>query len=1048
MDEPWDVELLGSLCARQGARTVTRFRTQKAAALFAFLAYHLHSAHAREQLATMFWPDDAPEDGRNSLRVTLSSLRKQFEPPGVPVGTVVAADRMNVRLSPVAFVTDVGRFEAALRSTERAGDDAERMPLLMRAAEVYGGDLLPGVDGDWIGAERERLAEAYQGALHRLVTHLSEQGDFGRALDYGQRAIRVDPLREKAHRSLMRLHAAAGNPAAAREQYQELQRLLRRHLDAEPSAATQRLAEQLFGSADPTAVKASKKDTKNPPLDADRRQDDNEGGAVPAQRVPLRGRLPLLFDRFFGRDVELQWLKAQLRPGGTRLVTLTGTGGMGKTRLAVETGARLRDDFAGAVWFVPLADVAEPSLIMDAVFDALSLVRSAGVDAAEQVAAELSRQPSLLILDNMEHLAAGGGSVVQSLRERVPALAVLVTSRRRLSLPGEAERPLAPLPTSGPVDLEGMSRVVGVALFIDRAQAARPDFQLTKGNREAVAALCARLDGVPLALELAAARASVLTPAQMLAQLSRRFELLVARRGTGRMHDSLRATLEWSFGLLSPPLQRFFARLSAFRGGWTAEAAQAVCEEPAALDFLAQLRSHSLVITADGGQCMRFGLLETLREFAQERLAPGERRGLAQRHALFYSNLAEEARPHLTGSLQAHWIGVLHADQENLRQALDWAQTQDPPLALRTASALSQFWYVGGHLTEGRKRLTAVLPWAEGADTAVAARAVGGAGLLAYSQGDYAASQPLLERCLALWRALDDTEGIGQALNYLGNVAILQGRVPEARRLFEESLRLRRMSGDTAAVAATLGNLGNVAYSEGDFAAAERFYAECLQLYRTLEKQANTAFVLYNLALVSHTMGELGKARALYQESLDLQRDLGDRWGAAYSLGGLGYLCVREGDLAAARAHLDESIAVVRELDDRPGIANVLAVIGSLELAQGDYSVARLCYAESLRLARELGNDRELANLLGHFARLAAAEKRPARAASLWGAAEARRAESLSPISPVDLPAYERDLASARAALADDLWQTAWDEGRAMPVEEAVRYALEETDKK
>jgi predicted ATPase len=363
-------------------------------------------------------------------------------------------------------------------------------------------------------------------------------------------------------------------------------------------------------------------------------------------------------------------------------VTLTGPGGTGKTRLALQVAERLTQPFAGAVWFAGLADIADPNLIADAILTGLRVPRSPQREPLDQAVEALTKQPSLLVLDNFEHLVEGGTATVQALLSGVPNLTVLVTSRQLLGLSGEREFALKPLPTPGGADTpERLSAFDSVRLFIDRAQASRPDFQITNANAPAVAELCDRLEGIPLALELAAARAQVLTPTQMLAQLAHRFDFLSSRkRDVTDRQRTLKGAIDWSYRLLAPELQRFFARLSVFRGGWTVEAAEAVCEEPLALDYLAQLRECSLLLTEEeGGQEICFRLMDSLRDYARERLEEQDNAqgGTWQRHAEHFLGHAREHLPRFRTPEEGASLRALHMHSGNLHEAMAWARRPD-----------------------------------------------------------------------------------------------------------------------------------------------------------------------------------------------------------------------------------------------------------------------------------------------------------------------------------------------------------------------------------
>ena len=449
----------------------------------------------------------------------------------------------------------------------------------------------------------------------------------------------------------------------------------------------------------------------------------------PSAEAALTAKIPLQFTRFIGREQELDRLEEMLDParGHARLVTLTGPGGTGKTRLAVEAAGRLIEPFNGAVWFVPLSEIADPRVFMDSIAAAMALPHAANSGPLDRVREALAKQPSLLVLDNLEQLVMDGGAAkgadaveeVKALLETLPDLSILSTSRAILGLPGEQEFVVPPLRTPGGNESpQGLGMYESVTLFVDRAQAVKPDFRVTNQNAAAVAELCDRLEGLPLAIELAAARAQVLTPVQMLAQLSRRFEFLVSRkRGVAERQRTLRAAVDWSYRLLAPDLQRFFARLSVFRGGWSVEAAEEVCDEPLALDFLAQLRECSLVLTEEVGGEIRFRLLEMLREYAAERLTAGEEELAARRHRSYYLDLAIRSEPKLTGPDPAEWLNRLEANVDNFRAALALrsvssrdgralqSETDDPAIATRMSLAvsLSRFWSIRGHSREGRR---------------------------------------------------------------------------------------------------------------------------------------------------------------------------------------------------------------------------------------------------------------------------------------------------------------------------------------------------------
>jgi predicted ATPase/DNA-binding SARP family transcriptional activator/Tfp pilus assembly protein PilF len=997
----WRITLFGGMACIRGDCRLTRFRTQKTALLLAYVAYHCHRTHARGELVELFWPEHTPEAGRDNLSVALSSLRRQLEPPGVPCGAVIVADRHSVQLNPAACVTDVVEFEAAIKAAARAATRDERLGRLIEAIHLYGGELLPGHLDDWVLRERQHLAEEHLGALRRLASVLEQAGDLEGALEYARRAVRADPLSEEGHYDLMRLYAAAGQPSAALGQYERLEQLLRRELDETPSAGTRALAEEL--RCNPRTVAVAR---RVPGTTVASPMASPPEAVAPARLSPPAPalRLPLQFTRFFGREEEIARVSEALSCSETRLLTLTGPGGSGKTRLAIAVAGRLQEALGERMAFVSLADLTDARQIPDAMVGALGAPRSAGLDPLEQVIALLSQQPWLLVLDNLEHLLVEGALLVKSLLERVATLTCLITSRQRLNLAGEYEFAVLPLPTPRKSDTpERLLEYASVRLFVDRAQAARPDFQVTVGNAGAVATLCDRLEGIPLALELAGARASVLSPAQMLTRLDQRFDVLVSRqRGGSSRHRTLRSAIDWSYTLLSPELQRFFARLGVFRGGWTLEAAEMICEEgvPAAadrgeaaragpvLDSLSHLQECSLVIAETSGTRdeIRFRMLDTLREYAHQQLTPEERAFHACRHATYYLALAEQAEPEACRSVQETRFDRLEQEQDNLRAALQWAvdagagtQAGSPSggqaaaaVGLRLGAALWRFWHTRGDMAEGREWLAGLLALPGAAAwTATRAHALQGMAKLALDQGDPKAAQAFYAESLAIARELGDKREIAHSLNSLGDLAISRGDLRDARALYAESLALHQELKDQRGIAITLGNLGDLALRQGDLPDARTLVEESLLSWREQNAPWGIAHSLSLLGGIARDQGDHQAARSLVEESLAIQRELGNKKGIARALNHMGDLALDQGDDQAAWAFYRESLAISQAAGYRWGISWSLKCLGNVALQQGDSGAAKALYEESLALARELGGARGIAGTLLGLGRVA-----------------------------------------------------------------------------
>jgi predicted ATPase/DNA-binding SARP family transcriptional activator len=1116
VDARWRIELFGGLRVRQGEQVIPRFRTQKNASLLAYLAYYADRKHPREALYEVVWPEVNPDAGRNNLRVALSSLRRQLEPPGVMAGTVIVADRASVGLNPIAVTTDVAEFEAAMKSAARADGDAERVQHLTAAVELHRGELLHGFLDEWIDAERRRLADAILNALRRLTRLLSQAKEFDRALDYARRAVSVDPLHEPTHRTLMRLYTALGRPAAALEQFRELERILREELDAAPSEATLELLREIENRTPGLGLRVKGSATAPQPPTA--QLPNHLTTQLPVIHYPPltthspSGYLPLHITRFFGREEEIAQLREMLRSPDVRLVTLTGMGGTGKTRLAIEVARQLQEECATGVWFVPLADLSDPSLVISAVLNVLHIPPSPDVEPIEQVVEVLSRQPSLLILDNVEHLIGKLGnweigklrdeetqfpnfpfpqfpqSVVRTLLARVPTLTCLITSRQRLDIEGEREFSVPPLPApshsssriSHPLSLMTFA---SVQLFVDRAQAVRPDFQVTARNAPAVAALCQCLEGIPLAIELAAARVQVLTPSQMLEFLERRFDFLVSRRrDVTERHRTLRAAIDWSDSLLSPELQWFWRRLSVFREGWTLEAAEAISDgkdsglsaQDSTLDLLEQLRECSLITAEEAGGAMRYRMLETLRAYGWERLEESqELEEIRARHCSYFLLLAEAAETE-----QEKRLGQLEAENENLRAALQWAMESDGASALRLAGALGRFWEERGYWAEGRVALETVLRRNPDAPTALRAKALRWAGHLtfrlgdfpqaqrwlaeslhlsraandrreaadalnslggvAHAQGEYKRARVLCEESLMLHRELGDKSGVAWALHYLGNVARYQGDYEQAHACYEESLTIRRELGDKRGIAFSLESLGNVARFQGNYAKARAFCEEGLAIRRELGDKGGVAWLLENLGAAALAEGDDTQARFLCEGSLTLHREIGNKGGVAWALHRLGTVARHEGDCETARSLYEESLTLCRTLGDKRGIAFSLQGMANVARLEGDHEEARALCQESLVIWRDLSDKRGIAECLETLAHIASAQKQAERAAQLLGAAEALREAIGSPLPPAERSDYDRSVSAIRAALSKKDFATAWTQGRALTWEQAA----------
>ncbi len=976
-----DFRILGPLEIAAAGHSV-ELQGPKPRALLAIMLLRANEPVPTDRLVEELWSGRPPATAAKILQGYVSRLRRALGADLV----VTRPGSYELRMEPAQI--DLHRFERLVRDARSANVDTAAS-LLHGALSLWRGQpLVDFAAEDWAQPEIARLEELRLTVIEERIEADLTLGRHGQLIDEIDALVSEHPHREGLRGQLMLALYRAGRQADALDTYRRGRAVLSEELGLEPSQRLRALER---------AILAQDLELELPAV-----QSEAGGRRRSAIRVPETS--------FVGRTRELEEVRETLTGTDVRLLTLTGPAGTGKTRLALEGAVALGEDFPDGVVLVELAPIADHARVASAISDALGLGGLRGVDPIEALVAFLRTRRTLLVLDNFEHVLRAG-PVVSILLAGAPGLTVLATSRAPLRVLEEAIYAVPALELPDPAAGVGrLRRSEAVRLFVDRAREARAEFELTEANEQAVAVLCVRLDGLPLALELAAARVRLLSPHEILERMQARLEPLRASPGTRRpeRHLTLRAAIEWSCDLLAEPTRELFTSLGVFAGAFTSKGAEEIACDPEidVVGAIETLLDDSLlkVERAAGGE-PRFGMLETVHEYALERLEErGDADAVRRRHASFYLRLAADAEPGLLGPQQLDWLERLDAERDNVRAALSWAlESGESDVGLRIAADLWRFWQLRSLDREGREWLEQLL-----------AGPTGSPGVRARAQ------------------------------SRIASLALVHGDVEAVRRYIETSLPTVRELGYEREVLTYGGLLATAYLALGDTDRALELCDEVLEAVRQASDPIAKAYGLWNAGVVLAAVGRLDDAREVVEQSLDLAREVGNVRSVGNWSRSLGHVVLAQGDVARARMLVDESLVVHRRLGDRWGISHSLSSLALLAQHEGDARVARRLLLESFEIECEVSDHAGLVSNFAVAARLATAEGRLDSATRMYAFASTLRSWGYP--HPVDLgwPDPAQQIAELRIELGEEAFAESWEHGQAMSLDDAVALALAE----
>jgi len=918
-----EVNLLGTFEVKYGRKAIA-IPSRPAQSLFAYLILSAGTAHRREKLAGMLWPDSLEETARDNLRHALWRIRKALPPE--PKTEYLLTDDLSITFNASA------EYWLDTSALEKVGENAS-MDELIALLSAYQGELLPGFYDEWVALEREHLASIFEHHMARLMSLLQEQNRWLDILDWGERWIKLGQKPEPAYRALMSAHAAKGDMSKVAATYERCVKSLK-EFGIEPSAQTRALYEKLKAGKERIAT-------------------ESIVSVAEKRKSPLKTNLPVPITSFIGREKEVEEVVKMM--GKNRLVTLAGSGGVGKTRLAIQSSHKLLDKFKDGVWWIDLVGLSDISLVPQTVAKVLDVRESPGQPLTETLVGEFQTKQVLVVLDNCEHLILACAQLADRLLGGTKYLKILATSREALDILGETVWlvPSLSLPAlQDSVTIKSLSKSESVRLFIERATAMQSEFRLTDQNANAVAQICRRLSGMPLAIELAAARIKMMNVDEIAKRLDDRFSLLTSgNRSALPRQQTLRAAIDWSHELLTEPEKILFRGLAVFAGSFTLEAAEATCGQIGmprgeVLEYLGRLVDKSLVVVdaAAESRQTRYRLLETIREYALEKMkSAGQESSIRDRHLEYFRRFAEETEPHLYASEQAKWFARTEAEIDNLRAALDWSIVEDAGAengariqnGFQLVGVLAWYWQRSydydfiERLQHMLSRKTAALPSIE------RARALSTMGFILGTLGRNTEARPYLEEALDIARKHNDPLTLGWTLTYLAIVTRQLEEYDSSLSLLNESLALTKGLGISgkAVTGMTLGWIGDVYLGRQDEARAQKFYEESIALLRETYNSNILAFADRRLGLLMLKQGNYERATILFKESLGNNHDIGDQPGTTASLAALAKLALVQGKLTRA-AQLCGIVAGRLEAMKTPMMA--------MDVAEFDYVTAAL----------------------------------------------------------------------------------------------------------